>query len=249
MTSVRAAPERARTGRNAAIAEIAPGVYEIRLTRVRAHVVAGDGLTLIDTGLARSGPAIARAIEALGWSVDDVTRIVCTHGHPDHAGGAAELLRDDIELFMHPADFANLPITLAEAVRRPSRGRLFAAMTPMPSRATPIVDGDVLPVLGGLEVIHTPGHTPGSVCLYARRQRLLFVGDALQARFGRVTFASRLYSDDYELGQASVRRLADLDVETIIFSHYPPLKHDANRVLQRLASRVPTKGGTARCRR
>ena len=54
----------------------------------------------------------------------------------------------------------------------------------------PIEDGDVLPMLGGLRVIHTPGHTPGSVCLYGVRDRVLFVGDTLQRRFGRVSFAS-----------------------------------------------------------
>jgi glyoxylase-like metal-dependent hydrolase (beta-lactamase superfamily II) len=223
--------------------QIAPGVHEIRLTRVRAYLVTDDELALIDTGLARSVPAIDRGIAAVGRSLGDLTRIVCTHGHPDHAGGAAALLRDGVELFMHPADFANLPISLGDAIRRPSRGRLFAAVTPLPTHATPIIDGDRLPILGGLDVIHTPGHTPGSVCLYAAQHRLLFVGDALQARFGRVTFASRLYSDDYVLAKSSVRRLAELDVETIVFSHYPPLRHDANAVLRRLASSANTKGG------
>ena len=69
-------------------------------------------------------------------------------------------------------------------------------MTPEPPNVVSIRDGDILPMLGGLEVIHTPGHTPGSVCLYGARDRVLFVGDTLQRRFGRVSFASRLYSDD-----------------------------------------------------
>ena len=66
----------------------------------------------------------------------------------------------------------------------------------------PIEDGDVLPVLGGLEVVHTPGHTPGSVCLYGARDRVLFVGDVLQRRRGRVSFASGLYSDDHARREA-----------------------------------------------
>jgi glyoxylase-like metal-dependent hydrolase (beta-lactamase superfamily II) len=218
--------------------EIAPGVYEIALTRVRVHVIAEARLTLIDAGLVRSGPRIERGIAALGRSIDELARIVCTHCHPDHAGGALELLRDDVELLMHPADLARVGVTAGQALRSPSRGRLFAAMTPAPSHAVPINDGDVLPVLGGLQVIHTPGHTPGSICLYAPRDGLLFVGDVLQARFGRVGFASRLYSDDYAAARASVERLADLDVETIVFGHFPPWRQDARHVLQGLAAQV-----------
>jgi glyoxylase-like metal-dependent hydrolase (beta-lactamase superfamily II) len=67
---------------------------------------------------------------------------------------------------------------------------------------------------------------------------LLFVGDALQARRGRVGFASRLYSDDYAGARASVKRMAELDVETIVFSHYPPWREDANGMLRELAARA-----------
>jgi glyoxylase-like metal-dependent hydrolase (beta-lactamase superfamily II) len=137
---------------------------------------------------------------------------------------------------MHPADIDRMAVTPSEALRSPSRGRVFAAMTPVPRRTVPVNEGDVLPVLGGLHVIHTPGHTPGSICLYAPRDGLLFVGDVLQARFGRVGFASRLYSDDYALARASVQRLADLHVETIVFSHFPPWRRGAQDVLRALAS-------------
>ena len=50
-------------------------------------------------------------------------------------------------------------------------------MTRPPSRIRPIEDGDVLPVLGGLRVVHTPGHTPGSVCLGLPGGRGGFRGD------------------------------------------------------------------------
>jgi glyoxylase-like metal-dependent hydrolase (beta-lactamase superfamily II) len=82
---------------------------------------------------------------------------------------------------------------------------------------------------------HPPGHTPGSVCLYAPRDRILFTGDVLQRRRGRVVFASPIYSDDHGAARASVRRLADLDVATIVFSHYAPLTEGANETLATLA--------------
>jgi glyoxylase-like metal-dependent hydrolase (beta-lactamase superfamily II) len=111
-------------------------------------------------------------------------------------------------------------------------------MTPEPAATVPIEDGQILPMLGGLQVVHTPGHTPGSVCLYGARDRVLFVGDVLQRRFGTVSFASTLYSDDIRAARQSVKRLTLLDVDTVVFSHFPPLTEGATETLASLARRL-----------
>jgi glyoxylase-like metal-dependent hydrolase (beta-lactamase superfamily II) len=209
-------------------------VAEIQLTRVKAHLVLEDDLTLIDCGYAGSARRLTRAITALGRSPDDLRRIIVTHGHPDHAGSAAELAARGATVLIHPADAARLAITWTDLARRPSRGHLFAAMTPEPPAVQHIEDGDVLPLLGGLRVVHTPGHTPGSVCLYGARDRILFVGDNLQRRFGRLSFASSLYSDDYPQACRSMARLVDLDIDTIVFGHYAPIAGGAGEELGRL---------------
>jgi glyoxylase-like metal-dependent hydrolase (beta-lactamase superfamily II) len=213
-------------------------VYAIQLTRVKAHLVLEQELSLIDCGYARSLRGIERAISEHGHSINELARVICTHGHPDHAGAARELALRGIPILMHPADSAALTTTWRQTFRRPSRGRVFAAMTPEPPGTLPIEDGDVLPILGGLEVIHTPGHTPGSVCLYGRRDRVLFVGDTLQRRFGRVSFASSLYSDDIKAARRAVKRLSSYDVQTIVFSHYSPLTENASETLAALAGRL-----------
>lgn len=164
--------------------------------------------------------------------------MICTHGHPDHAGGARELALVGAKVLIHPADAARLATTWRDALRRPSRSRVFAAMTPEPPDMVFMEDGDVLPVLGGLRVVHTPGHTPGSVCLYGPRDKVLFVGDSLQRRWGRVSFASTLYSDDATAARRSVKRLTSLDVNTIVFSHYPALTENAAATLAMLARRA-----------
>jgi len=217
---------------------VIPEIAPIQLLRVRAHLILEPELTLIDCGYAGSLPRIRQAIEDHGRSPDDLARVICTHGHPDHAGAGREIAAAGVPVLIHPADGGNLSTTWRDVVRRPSRGRLFAAMTPLPARTEPLEDGETLPILGGLDVIHTPGHTPGSVCFYARRDGILFVGDTLEARFGRVTFASGLYSDDVAAARRQVQRLARLDVETIIFSHYPALEKGARAVLERLAARM-----------
>jgi glyoxylase-like metal-dependent hydrolase (beta-lactamase superfamily II) len=213
-------------------------VAEIRLTRVKAHLVLEPELALIDCGYAGSRRRIARAIGACGRSIDELARLVITHGHPDHAGSARELAEAGVPVLIHPADAEGLRTTWRDALLRPSRGRVFSAMTPELPEVVPIEDGDVLPLLGGLRVVHTPGHTPGSVCLYGARDRVLFVGDTLQRRFGRVSFASALYSDDYAAARRAVKRLTDLDVETIVFSHFAPLTENAADVLADLARRA-----------
>jgi len=140
----------------------------------------------------------------------------------------------DVEVLMHPADLEGLSVTLRDAVANRNRGQLIAYFTRHPGEATPITDGQLLPILGGLRVVHTPGHTPGSVCLYAERHKLLFVGDMLQVIRRRVTYASSVFSEDLPLARASVARIAELDVETIVFSHYPPWRDGANDVLRAL---------------
>jgi glyoxylase-like metal-dependent hydrolase (beta-lactamase superfamily II) len=89
-------------------------------------------------------------------------------------------------------------------------------------------------VLGGLRVIHAPGHTPGSVCLFAERDRLLFCGDALwRDDRGSLRPPNPYWSEDLRAARDSVAKLEPLSVDTILFAHRPPLARAA-RALREL---------------
>jgi len=223
--------------------EIAPAVHQVRMLGADSFLIVEDRLTLIDAGMVGSRIMLERYLRRIGRSLDELERIVCTHGHPDHIGGIRELVRgrSDVAIQIHAADLAGLQLPLREALARVDersvrRGRLIQYLTRAPRGCAPIEDGTLLPVLGGLRVVHTPGHTPGSICLYAERLRLVFTGDVLQVIRGRLTYASAFFSHDHARARSSVERLAELDIDTIALSHYPPWTADPNGALRKLAA-------------
>ena len=213
------------------------GLHAVRLIGANAFLIADDELTLVDAGHRGSIVMLRRYLAHIGRNMSDIKRIVCTHGHPDHIGGVTEIARaTDAQVLMHPADMERLHIKLSEVFKgRPAPGAIIAYLTKAPE-ASPLVDGDVIPALGGLQVIHTPGHTPGSICLYSPERRLVIVGDILQRLRGVVTYPNYVFTDDMSLARRSIARLADLDIETILFSHYPVLRAGGRAALRSLAS-------------
>jgi glyoxylase-like metal-dependent hydrolase (beta-lactamase superfamily II) len=225
--------------------QIAPGVHQVRMLGADAFLLEEDRLTLIDAGMVGSRLLLERYLRRIGRRLDELDRIICTHGHPDHIGGVGELVRDrdDITVLIHPHDLAGLMRPLREAMataesRGERRGRIIQYLTRTPADPTPIEDGEVLPILGGLRVVHTPGHTPGSICLYLEGPRVVFTGDVLQVVRGRLTYASAFFSHDHAGARGSVERLAALDVDMIALSHYPPWRSGANAALRELADRA-----------
>jgi len=104
----------------------------------------------------------------------------------------------------------------------------------------PVEDGDELPISGGIEVVHTPGHTPGSISLLLKQEGLVIVGDLLVYRFG-LGLPSRLFTSDIPQEIQSIKKLAGIDFEVICFGHGSPLLREGRRTVAGFAGKVERK--------
>lgn len=227
--------------------EIIPGVHDIDLGLVHAYLYQeADRLTLIDTGLAASTAKIVDAIEGTGRKIGDLKQIIVTHYHPDHTGSLAELVeRSGARVLAHTldapvvrGDTAEAPPDLSDDERRVQAA--IAKNVP-PARPCPVdeelADGDLIDFAGGAEVVHVPGHTPGSVAVYVPAKRALFTGDAA-SRMPDGQVIAGVFNIDREQTRRSFRRLAGLDFEAVFFGHGAPMDKDASAAFRKVAARI-----------
>jgi glyoxylase-like metal-dependent hydrolase (beta-lactamase superfamily II) len=101
-----------------------------------------------------------------------------------------------------------------------------------------VEDGERLDIAGGIRVIFMPGHTPGHLSLYLERSKVLIAGDALRAESGSLNDPNP--SMTLEMGTAiqSIRRLADLEIDTLVCYHGGVLSEDADGQLRRVIQEV-----------
>src|SRR5256885_11218765 len=138
--------------------EVLPNVHVVRLIGAQAYLlVDGDEITLVDAGHAGSARPLRAYLQRIGRSLEHITRIVCTHGHPDHIGGVHEIAAlSGASVLMHPADSERLRIRFREVIANFSPRPIVALLTRAPAHATPVADGEELPPVGGLRVVHNP---------------------------------------------------------------------------------------------
>ncbi|MFF3016814.1 MBL fold metallo-hydrolase [Streptomyces sp. NPDC057939] len=207
----------------------------------------GGALTLIDAGHVDSASSIEGAIRSLGLRPERLERIVLTHCHRDHVGAAGELAaRWGAEVLAHRLDAPVVrgeqpvpePVLLDWEVPLYAHGLTVPEAPPTPVDRE-LEDGEVLPFGGGAVVVHSPGHTPGSIGVHLPGHGVLFTGDCV-AGVGQVMLG--VFNVDRDQAVSSFRRLAALAPTVACFGHGDPVVTDTVAALRNAADAVPVAG-------
>jgi glyoxylase-like metal-dependent hydrolase (beta-lactamase superfamily II) len=222
--------------------EVAPGIHLLR--RVRGcnvyYLADPDNPALIDSGLPWTVGRLLRTIAEFPPEWPPPKRLLITHYHIDHAGGAVRLRQAfGTSVVTHPAETKAFVDRLLRDAPLPWRVRRYT-MSTAPDEV--VEDGTVLPVLGGLEVVHTPGHTPGSLCFYLREQGVLFTGDQFISYIDRLSRPFMGVEGDRGAYRESLARIAALRPAVLLPGHGYPVLQDAADLLEEMVARG---GGSA----
>ena len=236
--------------------ELLPGLWRIilplpfELSRINIFLVRlYEGWMLVDCGIAgeASHSALQSALAEVGVEVSGITKILLTHFHPDHIGLAPAIHHlSHAPILMHRADIARLdtishqgwmhhivtesgvPENLALAIRKYSADPDFNLVELPP--VTSLNGGEVLDTaLGPAELIWTPGHSPGHICLYFRDSKTLISGDhVLPTISPNITWNENTDAlGDYI---SSLQKICGYDVSLVIPSHGEPFTDLRGRI-------------------
>ncbi|MNC03932.1 putative metallo-hydrolase YflN [compost metagenome] len=191
-----------------------------------------DGLTLVDSGMLGQFSSLKETFEEEGLQLSDIKRVIITHQDIDHIGNLLELsnLIPELELLAHASDipyltgdkpFIKFTRERIEMMPGPAKDMALHFLESLPGIGgfTALHDGDKLPWGGSVEVIHTPGHTPGHICLYSAKEQLLLAADELRVVDGNLVGPAEAATPDMPLALRSLRKLEGRPVSRVLCYH------------------------------
>jgi glyoxylase-like metal-dependent hydrolase (beta-lactamase superfamily II) len=218
------------------------------------YIIEDDELVLVDTGAPVDSRLVVRKIESLGRDAGDIGHVFITHFHVDHAGAASALKRiSGARVYAHRDDASYLDgsDSTPSVFRKGVIGRGLSMASTLSERATAVPpvevdvrldDGDMVPVLGGLRVIHAPGHTPGNSCYLWEDEGILFSGDAIINTYHVLTLPTIGFSYDFEQAAKSacgvVDRVALDELRLVCPGHGPVVSEKVGERLERFRKRT-----------
>lgn len=214
--------------------------------RMNATLIWDDkNVILIDTGLPGQIENIREEVEKAGVSFDRINKIIITHHDLDHIGSLSSIVKNsksEIEVLAHsgerpyiegdkigikitPERLSSMPDSMKETIKQ------------LKTKVNRIVkDEENLPYCGGIEVIYTPGHTPGHICLYLRKYKALVTGDAMNVVNNELIGPNPEYTFDMEQAMESLKKLTKYDIETVICYHGGVFTKSSNERIAKLAN-------------
>lgn len=225
-----------------AAVELAAGIWRIPTAPfdlVNSFLLADDdgSLTLVDAGLPKTSARVLGALAQLGKQPGDVQRILLSHAHVDHAGGLRETV-DGTGARVLTHDREAVYVREGRTPPYDGRSRLGRLLSRAPGGGfartdveETFADGAVLPIAGGLQVVHTPGHSPGHCSFLHPSTGVLLVGDGVMNLRG-LRYPPVGLCTDGRMTRASADRLGTLDVEVAAFGHGTPVTRGAATALR-----------------
>jgi glyoxylase-like metal-dependent hydrolase (beta-lactamase superfamily II) len=219
--------------------QIASGLHRVGSDIVNSYLIVDkDGVTIIDAGLPGYWKLLRAELAAAGKSPGDVRALILTHGDTDHIGFAARLHRETgIAAYIHEADIERARLDVKKpnwgwgpVKTGPLAGFLWYSARRGGLRIQPaaelqtVADNDVLDVPGSPRIMHTPGHTPGSLAVHVAAFDALFAGDTMTTRnvlTGVTGPRPAPFTLDPGQAVASLDRIEDVDATWLLPGHGP----------------------------
>lgn len=208
-----------------------------------------EGTAVIDPGYTGSFRAVLDFLPLQGLQPADVQWVILTHHHVDHAGTAFALCQaTGARLAVHRDD---APYLRAVRPREPMTFWGMADWLPVQLASYLVSCADCEPrildegdTVAGLTVVHCPGHTPGSVCLWSGSESVLFTGDVLNNEHG---IRTPPWTVNHSHGKATraADRLSSLLFERAYFGHGPAIVEGADQRVRSYVKRLPRRPAAA----
>jgi glyoxylase-like metal-dependent hydrolase (beta-lactamase superfamily II) len=211
--------------------EIVPNVHLIPGIIANPYLIIDSGkLTLIDAGMPGSHKKILRYIAGLGYTPKDLKHILITHADFDHVGGLAAIqTATGAYVYAHAIEAVAMAAGCSSRKLKPGNvfakllfgimGRLFKAAPVQVDEL--LTDGQTFPVLGGLHVLETSGHTPGHLSFFAPSAGILFVGDSIMSEKSGLRGSHGANNWDQSKSDESMRKQAALGARIVCSGHGP----------------------------
>ena len=200
-------------------------IVMIQLADIDSNIyLVGD--TVIDTGTGFNFTRLRDVLRIFKMPMDNVKRIINTHYHFDHIGGNGYFT--GAEIWIHEGD----ALVLEDGDDETAVSEFFGGKMHKMKVSRKLKDGDKI-VLGAseFEVVHVPGHTPGSICLYDKKQKLLITGDTV---FSNGVGRTDLDGGNFEQLKNSLAKLSKMDVQKILPGHGPVVEKDGAKLIATL---------------
>jgi glyoxylase-like metal-dependent hydrolase (beta-lactamase superfamily II) len=218
--------------------EIIEGIHRVdeassNLAHSNVYLVINEkDLVVVDTGMPGNAKKIVVYIQKIGHQPSEVSTIILTHYHIDHAGSVKDLkdlVNAKIAVGAGDKDFVSGDKPYPKPKNILARAASsFIKVAPVNVDIT-LKDADRI---GSLTVIDAAGHTPGSIFLYDPQRKVLFAGDTLRLDGDKVVAGPKQYVWDEEKEQQSIAKLATLDFDVMLPGHGEILKTNASNAVK-----------------